>query len=147
MNQESSPDRLAFQVAHTMISPNYPREEFETLDRQILVIYVDVPPQDGDTNEQHQERENANAARAVQRQQELATAAHVQATNRITPDKSTPTLGNKHLRHQLLRSSDAMMIHLVPTDYVHETSSGTLSAVDSKSTTRRKPTWEPLLPL
>jgi hypothetical protein len=23
----------------------------------------------------------------------------VQATNRLTPDKSTPTLGNKHLRH------------------------------------------------
>jgi hypothetical protein len=33
MNQESSPDRLAFQVAHTTISPNYPGEEFETLDR------------------------------------------------------------------------------------------------------------------
>jgi hypothetical protein len=39
-----------------------------------------------------------------------------QATNGLTPDKSTPTLGNKHLRHQLLHSSDAMMIHLVPTD-------------------------------
>jgi hypothetical protein len=33
MNQESSPDRLAFQVAHTTISPNYPGEEFETPDR------------------------------------------------------------------------------------------------------------------
>jgi hypothetical protein len=32
LNQESSPDRLAFQVAHTTISPNYPGEEFETLD-------------------------------------------------------------------------------------------------------------------
>jgi hypothetical protein len=38
MNQESSPDRLAFQVAHTTISPNYPGEEFETLDLQILVV-------------------------------------------------------------------------------------------------------------
>jgi hypothetical protein len=37
LNQESSPDHLAFQVAHTTISPNYPGEEFETLDRQILV--------------------------------------------------------------------------------------------------------------
>jgi hypothetical protein len=45
-NQESSPDRLAFQVAHTTISPNYPGEEFETLDRQILVVSVDVRLQD-----------------------------------------------------------------------------------------------------
>jgi hypothetical protein len=34
LNQESSPGRLAFQVAHTTISPNYPGEELETLDRQ-----------------------------------------------------------------------------------------------------------------
>jgi hypothetical protein len=33
LNQESSPDRLAFQVAHTTISPNYPGEELETLDQ------------------------------------------------------------------------------------------------------------------
>jgi hypothetical protein len=33
MNQESSPDHLAFQVAHTTISPNYLGEEFKTLDR------------------------------------------------------------------------------------------------------------------
>jgi hypothetical protein len=65
INQESSPDHLAFQVAHTMISPNYPGEEFATLDRQILVVSADVPPQDGETGEQQQEHENANAARAV----------------------------------------------------------------------------------
>jgi hypothetical protein len=65
LNQESSSDRLAFQVAHTMISQNYPGEEFETLDHQILVVFLDVPPQDGETDEQCQERENANAARAV----------------------------------------------------------------------------------
>jgi hypothetical protein len=64
----------------------------------------------------------------------------VQASNRLTPDKSTPTLGNKHLRHQLLRSSDATTIHLVPTDYVRETSSRTSSVMDSKSKTLRKPT-------
>jgi hypothetical protein len=46
LNQESSPDRLAFQVAHTTISPNYPGEELEILDRQILVVSADVPPQD-----------------------------------------------------------------------------------------------------
>jgi hypothetical protein len=71
MNQESSPDRLAFKVAHTTISPNYPGEEFETLDRKILVVSADVSPQDGETDEQRQERENGNAARAVRRQQEL----------------------------------------------------------------------------
>jgi hypothetical protein len=60
------------------------------------------------------------------------------------PDKTTPTPGNKHLWHQLPHSSDAKMIHLVPTDCVHETSSGTSSATDSKFTTHRKPTWEPV---
>jgi hypothetical protein len=75
LNQESSPNRLAFQVAHTTISPNYPGEEFETLDRQILVVSADVPPQDGETDAQRQERENANAARAVRRKQEVTAAA------------------------------------------------------------------------
>jgi hypothetical protein len=74
MNQEPSPDRLAFQIAHTTICPNYPGEELQTLDREVLVISADVPPQDGETNEQHQERENANATRAVRQQQELAAA-------------------------------------------------------------------------
>jgi hypothetical protein len=69
LNQESSPDHLAFQVAHTTISPNYPGEEFENLDRQILAVSADVPSQDGETDEQRQERENANAARAVRQQQ------------------------------------------------------------------------------
>jgi hypothetical protein len=56
-----------FYIARTTISPNYPGEEFETLDREILVISADVPPQDGETDEQRQERENANAARVVRR--------------------------------------------------------------------------------
>jgi hypothetical protein len=73
--------------------------------------------------------------------------SQVQANNQLTLDKSTPTLGNKHLRHPMPCSSDAMMIHLMPTDCMRETSSGTLSAMDSKSTTRHKPTWELLLPL
>jgi hypothetical protein len=34
------------------------------------------------------------------------------------------TPGNKHLRHLLLLSSDAMMIHLVPTTYMQDTSLG-----------------------
>jgi hypothetical protein len=73
----------------------------------------------------------------------------VQANNQVNNcsmrDRSTPTPGNKHLRHQLPRSSGATMTHLVPTNYVHETSSGTSSATDSKFTTRRKPTWELLM--
>jgi hypothetical protein len=70
-----------------------------------------------------------------------------QANNHSTRDRSTTTPGNKHLRHQLPLSSGATLIHLVPTDYMHETSSGTSSATGMKFTTRRKPTWEPLLPL
>jgi hypothetical protein len=65
LNREPSPDRLAFQIARTTISPNYLGEELETLDREVLVVYVDVPPQDGETDEQRVERENANAARVV----------------------------------------------------------------------------------
>jgi hypothetical protein len=64
-----------------------------------------------------------------------------------TSDKSMPTPGNKHLWHQLPRSSDAKMMHLVPIDCMRETSSRTSSAMDSKFTTHHKPTWEPLLPL
>jgi hypothetical protein len=33
LNQDSSPDCLGFQVTRTTISPNYPGEKFETLDR------------------------------------------------------------------------------------------------------------------
>jgi hypothetical protein len=65
LNREPSPDRLAFQIARTTISPNYLGEELETLDREVLVVYVDVPPQDGETDEQRVERENANAAIVV----------------------------------------------------------------------------------
>jgi hypothetical protein len=99
MNQESSPDRLAFQVAHTTISPNYPGEEFETLDHQILVIFADVPPQDGKTDKQRQERENANAARAVRRQQELSVVAPGAGQQPANTGQVNANEGNKHLRH------------------------------------------------
>jgi hypothetical protein len=69
----------------------------------------------------------------------------VQANHRLMPAKSMSTSGNKHLRHQLHQGSDAMMIHLVPTDCVREISSGTSSATDSKFRTHRKPIWKPLL--
>jgi hypothetical protein len=38
LNRETSPGRLTFQIAHTTISPKYPGEEFETLDREILAV-------------------------------------------------------------------------------------------------------------
>jgi hypothetical protein len=69
----------------------------------------------------------------------------LQANHQLMPVKLTSTSGNKHPWHQLLRSNDAVMIHPVPTDFVHEISSGTSSATDTKFTTHRKPTWEPLL--
>jgi hypothetical protein len=69
----------------------------------------------------------------------------LQANHRLMPVKSTSMSGNKHMRHQLPRSSDAATIHLVLTDCVREISLGTSSATDSKFTTHRKTTWEPLL--
>jgi hypothetical protein len=75
INRESSPDRLTFQIARTTISPNYPGEAFETPDHEVLVVSTDVPPQDGETYEQRVKRDNANAARAIRCQQELAPAA------------------------------------------------------------------------
>jgi hypothetical protein len=71
LNRETSPDRLTFQIACTTILPNYLGEELETLDREILVVSADIPPQYGETDEQRQEHENANAARVVRQQQEL----------------------------------------------------------------------------
>jgi hypothetical protein len=41
-----------------------------------------------------------------------------------------PMSCNKHLWHQLPHNNDAKKIHLVPTDCVRETSSGTSSAMD-----------------
>jgi hypothetical protein len=75
MNREPSPDRLAFQIARTTISPIYQGEGLEILDHEILVDSTDVPTQDLETDEQCQECENANAKRVVHRQQELAAAA------------------------------------------------------------------------
>jgi hypothetical protein len=92
---------------------------------------------------------NTNAARAVRLQQEITAAAQVPANNQVndrsSPDRSTTTPGNKHMRHRLPLSNDATTIHLVPTEYVQETSSGTSSAMALKFTTIHNPTWEPLL--
>jgi hypothetical protein len=66
----------------------------------------------------------------------------LQAFNRLMPDRSTPTLSNKHSWYQQLHTSDAMTIHLEPIDYVCKTSSGTSNATYMKSTTHRRLTWE-----
>jgi hypothetical protein len=47
---------------------------------------------------------------------------------------------NMHLRHQPPLSSDVTTINLTLTDYVPETSSGTLNAIALKFTTLHKPT-------
>jgi hypothetical protein len=70
----------------------------------------------------------------------------VQAFNWLTPDRSTPMLRNRNSWHQWPHNSDAKTIHLVPTDYVREISSGTSSATDLTFTTHRRPIWEPLSP-
>jgi hypothetical protein len=149
LNRESSLDHLTFQIARTTISPNYPGEEFKNLDREILVVSADVPPQYGETDEQRQERENAMLLELFDDNKRSLLLPQVQANNqannRSMRDRSMPAPGKKHLQHQLPLSSDATMTHLVPTDYVQETFSGTLNAMASKFTTPRKPTWEPLL--
>jgi hypothetical protein len=75
INHEPSPNHLAFQITRTTISPNYPGEVFEVLDREVLVVSVDVPPEHGETEEQRIERENTNTARDTCRQQEADAAA------------------------------------------------------------------------
>jgi hypothetical protein len=70
----------------------------------------------------------------------------VQAFNRLMLDRSTPMLHNRHSWHQRPYSSDDKTIHLLPTDYVREISSRTLSATDLKFTTHRRPIWVPLSP-
>jgi hypothetical protein len=75
----------------------------------------------------------------------LQQLPQVQAFNRLTPDRSTPIPRNKHLWHQRPRSSDATTIHLVPTDYEREISSGTSSVTYLTFTTRHRPIWELLL--
>jgi hypothetical protein len=68
INWEPSPDCLAFQIARMTISPKFPGEEFETLDRKVFVVSADVPPQDEETDKHRVERENTNTARATHRQ-------------------------------------------------------------------------------
>jgi hypothetical protein len=64
-----------------------------------LVIFADVPAQDGETDEQCQERENANAARATRWQQELA-AASLAASQQPGQHAANAGQGNDNARQQ-----------------------------------------------
>jgi hypothetical protein len=66
----------------------------------------------------------------------------VQTSNWPMSDRSTPIPRNKHLWHQWPHSNDVKMIHLVPTDYAREISSGISSVTDLKSTIHHRPIWE-----
>jgi hypothetical protein len=70
----------------------------------------------------------------------LSLLSQAQVNNSLTSDKSMTTSVNKHLQHQLPLSSDVTTINLAPTDYVPETSSGTLNAMALTFTTLHKPT-------
>jgi hypothetical protein len=69
----------------------------------------------------------------------LLLLLQVQVNNRLMSDKSMTTTVNKYLQDQPLLSSGAMTIHLVPTDYVQETSSGISNEMALKFTTLHKP--------
>jgi hypothetical protein len=73
----SPPDQLGVvsEPPRVLDCPHYLGEEFEALDCEVVVVSTDEPLRDGETDEQRVERENANTARAVRRQQELAAAA------------------------------------------------------------------------
>jgi hypothetical protein len=107
INREPSPDRLTFQIARTTISPNYPGEAFVTSDREVLVVSAVVPLQDGETDEQCVERENANTARVVRRQQELvaaASAAKQPPGNIGMQEPAAPIAPQPHQQHEPRRS-------------------------------------------
>jgi hypothetical protein len=127
LNREMSPDHLAFQIARTTISPNYPGEQLETLDCEILVVSADIPPQ----VERHMN--NAKSAKTPtlpeifgdNKSLRLPPRVQVnnQVNNRSTPNKSMTTPGNKHLQQRLPLSNDGTTINIAPTEYVPETSS------------------------
>jgi hypothetical protein len=48
---------------------------FEIQDREVLVVFADLPPQAGETNEQHIRHENANVEQVVCRQEKKDAAA------------------------------------------------------------------------
>jgi hypothetical protein len=103
LNQESSSDRLAFQVAHTTISPNFPREEFETPDRQIMVISADVPPQEEKQMGSVKSVKTLTLQEPSDDSKKSPPLPQVQAYSRVTLDKSMPmTQVNANIGQQVL---------------------------------------------
>jgi hypothetical protein len=137
MNQESSSDRLAFQVAHTTISPNYLGEDFET---QIARSWSSLQTYHHKMEKQTSNDKSVKTPMLPELSGDNKSSPlwpSLQDNHRLMPVKSTSTSGNKHPRHQLPHSNDAAMIHLVPIDCAHEISSGTSSMTDSEFTTHR----------
>jgi hypothetical protein len=139
-----------------MISPNYPEEEFETSDRQILVVSMDVPPQDGETDGQHQECKNANAARVVRRQQEVAapaSGAGLQPANVEQVNANARQVNANARQVNANAGQQALVAPAAPQQRRQDDAprANRLRARDvlrdSKYTTHHKPNWEPLLPL
>jgi hypothetical protein len=106
MNREPSPDRLTFQIASTTISPNYPEEELETLDREVLVISADVPPQGRETDE-HNARMPTLIELLVSNKNSMQPP-QPQVNTQTTPDKAMTTLGDK--RPQLKKTTSTMKV-------------------------------------
>jgi hypothetical protein len=119
-------------------------EELETLDREILVVSTDVPPQDGETDEQRQERENANATRAVHRQQDLAAvvpaAGQEPGQQPVNTGQVNDNVGQQVPAPPGALNNNSKKINLVQIACAPETSWGTLSEMALKSTTLHKPT-------
>jgi hypothetical protein len=145
MDQESSPGRLAFQVAIQQ-SPRTIREKSSR--PQIARSWSSLRTYHHKMEKQMSNDKSVKTPMLPGPSGDNKSSPllpQLQANHRLMPVKSTSTSGNKHLRHQLPRSSDAATIHLVLTDCVREISSETSSTTDSKFTTYRKPTWELLL--
>jgi hypothetical protein len=100
MNREPSPNRLAFHIARTTISPNYPGEELETLDREVLVISTDVPPQDGETNEHTSNTKTPTPLELFADNKNSLELPQLQVNTQLMLGKAMTTLDNKHPRHQ-----------------------------------------------
>jgi hypothetical protein len=69
---------------------------FEISDREVLMVFADVSPQAGETDEQRIQHENGNTARATCLQQEVdaAAAAARQPTGNVVQGASDQPRGN-----------------------------------------------------
>jgi hypothetical protein len=118
MNREPCPDRLAFQIARTTISPNYPGEELETLIARSWSSLRTYRPRT------ERQMKNTWSARTPMPTELLVDNKNsrqlpqLQVNTQATPGKATITSGCKHM--QLRQTINNM--NLVQTTYVPETS-------------------------